>query len=227
MRRLVASSAEHQPPLRPLAPNPTSSRSSTATRNAGSRSTSDSAVHSPVKPAPTIATSTSRSPGSGEPTARATAGIVAAQSEVTGSIVAPVDTLQRVLDGPRPTGPPIRVEAGRPLAPPTLPPAGWYPDPYGQPIQRYFDGRGWTWHTAAPPGPVDHAHPTLPLPAALGALLVLAASLAGARLLTANILRFDLPLLVYVAILAVVAYGPSVWWCWYATGRWGSGDRRQ
>lgn len=25
---------------------------------------------------------------------------------------------------------------------------GWYPDPAGLPLQRYFDGSGWTDHTA-------------------------------------------------------------------------------
>jgi hypothetical protein len=27
-------------------------------------------------------------------------------------------------------------------------PAGWYPDPSGKPMQRYFDGRAWTEHYA-------------------------------------------------------------------------------
>ena len=26
--------------------------------------------------------------------------------------------------------------------------AGWYPDPYGQAALRFWDGRGWTGHTA-------------------------------------------------------------------------------
>ncbi|MGN6752964.1 MAG: NINE protein [Intrasporangium sp.] len=38
---------------------------------------------------------------------------------------------------------------------PDNPPAGWYPDPYGQPMTRYWDGNMWTDHT----GPV--AAPTL------------------------------------------------------------------
>jgi hypothetical protein len=29
-----------------------------------------------------------------------------------------------------------------------LPPAGWYPDPSGAPMQRYFDGADWTEHRA-------------------------------------------------------------------------------
>lgn len=38
---------------------------------------------------------------------------------------------------------------------PDNPPAGWYPDPYGEPATRYWDGNMWTDHT----GPV--AAPTL------------------------------------------------------------------
>jgi hypothetical protein len=35
-----------------------------------------------------------------------------------------------------------------PVASPTLPPAGWYPDPGGNGHQRYWDGTAWTEHTA-------------------------------------------------------------------------------
>ncbi len=41
-------SEEHQPPLRPEAPKPATSRSSTATRIVGSALTREYAVHSPV-----------------------------------------------------------------------------------------------------------------------------------------------------------------------------------
>lgn len=37
---------------------------------------------------------------------------------------------------------------------PENPPAGWYPDPYGQPMTRYWDGNMWTEQTgpvSAPP----------------------------------------------------------------------------
>ena len=33
-------------------------------------------------------------------------------------------------------------------SPPELPPAGWYADPYGAPLWRYWDGTQWTDHTA-------------------------------------------------------------------------------
>ena len=35
-----------------------------------------------------------------------------------------------------------------PMAPPAGPPAGWYPDPAGAPVHRWWDGGRWTEHTA-------------------------------------------------------------------------------
>ena len=47
--------------------------------------------------------------------------------------------------------------------PPTGPPAGWYPDPYGGPGQRYWDGREWDLSTPARAGAdVDHASDEFP-----------------------------------------------------------------
>lgn len=34
-----------------------------------------------------------------------------------------------------------------------LPPAGWYPDPYGEPYERWWDGAQWTDHTNVPAAP--------------------------------------------------------------------------
>jgi Protein of unknown function (DUF2510) len=36
------------------------------------------------------------------------------------------------------------------------PPAGWHPDPSGQPGQRYYDGQRWTEHFAPPPLPYPY-----------------------------------------------------------------------
>lgn len=36
-----------------------------------------------------------------------------------------------------------------PTPQPQGPPAGWYPDPGGQPVQRWWDGTTWTEHTQA------------------------------------------------------------------------------
>jgi hypothetical protein len=35
--------------------------------------------------------------------------------------------------------------------------AGWFPDPTGQPGQRYYDGQRWTQHFAPPPAPYPYA----------------------------------------------------------------------
>jgi uncharacterized protein len=108
--------------------------------------------------------------------------------------------------------------------PPTTGPAGWYPDPDGRGTLRYFDGRQWDTPGSSPGfAPQRAPHPTLPMPAALGALAILVVSLLGGRLLIDALVTFGWPVLVYVTILAVVGYGPSLWWCWYVSRRWGSG----
>jgi hypothetical protein len=124
-----------------------------------------------------------------------------------------------------PTEPPVSRPGGRALPPPSGAPAGWYRDPYGYPLLRYYDGRAWTHHVAAPAPPPTAPHPTLPLRAAVVALVILSASLIGGRLLLDALVGLGWPIAVYVAINVAVGYGPSVWWCWYAAGRWGSGDR--
>lgn len=42
------------------------------------------------------------------------------------------------------------MEAGQ--TPGSSPPAGWYPDPQNQNVQRYWDGAAWTEHVHPPPG---------------------------------------------------------------------------
>lgn len=105
------------------------------------------------------------------------------------------------------------------LPPPTSAPAGWYPDPSGD-GQRYFDGRSWS---VPHPGFAEpEEHPSLPLGAALGALVVLMVSLIVGKTFVDWLIRFDWPVMVYVVILAVVGYGPSLAWGAYVRRRWGS-----
>lgn len=120
-----------------------------------------------------------------------------------------------------------------PFPPPTTAPAGWYPDPDGREIARYFDGRAWHEPLDAAGfdapvhdrfGPPRPPHPELPIAAATGALAILLVSLVGGRLLVDLLIGFGWPVLVYVAILTTVGYGPSVWWCWFVSRRWGSGS---
>lgn len=65
--------------------------------------------------------------------------------------------------------------------------------------------------------------PTLPLAAAIGAIVVLSASLLVSKYLLDAVVGFGWPLAVYVAILATVGYGPSLWWCRHVSRRWGTG----
>ncbi len=68
------------------------------------------------------------------------------------------------------------------------------------------------------------AVPTLPLVAAVGAIGVLSASLIVSKYLLNAVVDFGWPVAVYVALLAAVGYGPSLWWCRYASRRWATGD---
>jgi membrane protease YdiL (CAAX protease family) len=65
--------------------------------------------------------------------------------------------------------------------------------------------------------------PTLPVVAAVGAVLVLAGSLIVSKYLLDVVIDLQWPIAVYVALLAVVGYAPSVWWCRYVSRRWGTG----
>ena len=74
------------------------------------------------------------------------------------------------------------------FGPPRSAPAGWYPDPYGGAYARYFDGYRWTPYVAprtgvaaSPSAATRQPHPELPLPMAIGAIVILAASLIASR----------------------------------------------
>jgi len=60
--------------------------------------------------------------------------------------------------------------------------------------------------------------------AALGAIGVLTASLLASKYLLDAIIDFGWPVAVYVALLAAVGYGPSLWWCRFVSRRWGTGE---
>ncbi len=73
--------------------------------------------------------------------------------------------------------------------------------------------------TFADPSP---AAPTLPLVAAIGAMVVLTASLVASKFILEALVDFEWPLVAYVLLLALTGYGPSVAWCFYASRRWGT-----
>ncbi|MET0661790.1 MAG: type II CAAX endopeptidase family protein [Ilumatobacteraceae bacterium] len=75
----------------------------------------------------------------------------------------------------------------------------------------------------APPRPPA---PTLPVRAAVGAIVVLTFSLLASKFVLEALVDLDWPLVVYVLILATLGYGPSVLWCRYVSRHWGSGSLR-
>lgn len=75
--------------------------------------------------------------------------------------------------------------------------------------------------------PPREPHPTLPLAAGVGAIIVLVISLLGSKFVLDLVIDFEWPVVVYVAMLGAVGYGPSVIWWWFAMKRWGSGDPRR
>lgn len=115
----------------------------------------------------------------------------------------------------------------RSFGPPTGPPAGWYPDPYGSVFARYFDGVRWTPYTTVDPRAADatdrEEHPVLPFPVVVGAIVILFASLVGQRQLIDHLVERDWNVFVYMAISVVVGYGPSLLWLWFLSRRWGTG----
>ena len=131
-----------------------------------------------------------------------------------------------LVNTPRPA-PPRACRAGAPtdaFAPPQAAQAGWYPDPYRRRSLRYFDGHRWTHHSAtpAPPAAPVEQHPVLPIVTALGATVVLAASLIVSRAVISSIDdRWNIFVLMGVSVL--VGYGPSMLWCVFASRRWGTG----
>jgi len=123
---------------------------------------------------------------------------------------------------------PRPARAGPPTAlsgPPHGAQAGWYPDPHGYPLLRFYDGRAWTATTTgvltARRNTEDH--PVLDLRVAVGAVVVLIGSLIASRFLLEYLVEFEWPIVVFVAISMISGYGPSVVWCAYASRRWGTG----
>ena len=52
---------------------------------------------------------------------------------------------------------------------------------------------------------------------------MLTVSLLASKYLLDAVVDFGWPVAVYVGLLAAVGYGPSLWWCWFASRRWGTG----
>ncbi|MCU1365502.1 MAG: hypothetical protein JWN39_1141, partial [Ilumatobacteraceae bacterium] len=92
-------------------------------------------------------------------------------------------------------------------------PPGWFPDPWGAPAVRYWNGVHWTGNLAVAPWPVappKPAFPTLPISAAVIVLVATAASLTADKLIVRWLVRFHWPIAVYVVVAACIGYGPLV-----------------
>ncbi len=112
----------------------------------------------------------------------------------------------------------------QPAAMPAPPSTGGFPDPDGPPVDTstpYVPLRAPAEGRAA-----SEPHPTMPIGAAIGAIVVLTASLLISKLGLDLLVEFEWPVVVYVVLLAAVGYGPSLWWCRFASRRWGTGNVR-
>jgi membrane protease YdiL (CAAX protease family) len=105
-------------------------------------------------------------------------------------------------------------------------PAGWYPDPWIEGGLRYWDGSGWTASAAAKVKPPKPPYPTLPIVVALGALVVLTASLVLSKFVLDLLVDERWPIAVYIVISASIGYLPSLAFGWWASRRWGRASLR-
>ncbi len=104
-----------------------------------------------------------------------------------------------------------------PLPAPTMPPAGWYPQPGAPRIMRYWNGREWD----DPVPSLRQEFAPLPLWVAIGAVVFVLAPLVASRPLLARVADAGLPVPATLAIGVLVAYGPGLWWWRYAARRLG------
>ncbi len=71
--------------------------------------------------------------------------------------------------------------------------------------------------------PAQDPHPTLPVQVAIGAMVVLTVSLIVSKYALNGLVDFEWPVVVYVALLGLIGYGPSLLWVRFASKKWGSG----
>jgi membrane protease YdiL (CAAX protease family) len=105
-------------------------------------------------------------------------------------------------------------------------PAGWYADPWIAGGLRYWDGRAWTGQVAAKVKTPKPPHQQLPLPVALVTVVTLLASLVASRYAIEWLAQYRWPIVVYVALSALIGYAPSLLVGMWASRRWGTGSLR-
>ncbi len=106
------------------------------------------------------------------------------------------------------------------LPPPSLPAAGWFPDPWTAGHLRYWDGGSWTPHIHRVEPAVE---PTLPLRAGMVGLGVLLGGFALSIAVGVTLYLLRLPDAVVVAGSAAGLYGLLVWYCRRVSRRYGTG----
>lgn len=84
----------------------------------------------------------------------------------------------------------------------------------------------WTPNAAAKVKPPKPPYPTLPLVVAIGALVVLTASLVLSKVVLDVLVDERWPIAVYVIISAAIGYLPSLGFGWWASRRWGRASLR-
>ncbi len=110
---------------------------------------------------------------------------------------------------------------------------GWYDDPWSPERLRWWDGTRWTPHATPRPTrqsqlrPPRPPHPALPLPLALATLATIVGSLVASRFLLRWLSDYEWPVVVYVAIAAVLGYGPVLAVTVWISRRWGRGRWRE
>jgi membrane protease YdiL (CAAX protease family) len=110
---------------------------------------------------------------------------------------------------------------------PSSPPAGWFPDPYGGPNLRYWDGTRWTPLQASTGKPAREEFVPLPVSVAVLAVVVTAVSLTASKYVVQALAdHYQFPIAVFVLIAALVGYGPLLICCRFAVNRWGTGSIR-
>jgi membrane protease YdiL (CAAX protease family) len=76
---------------------------------------------------------------------------------------------------------------------------------------------------AAPRFAALDPHPTLPLRAGIEIVVVLTVSLLAGKLLIDALVDYEWPVVIYVALLSLFGYGPSLWWARRVSRREGTG----
>jgi uncharacterized protein len=111
----------------------------------------------------------------------------------------------------------------RPAWPPPAAGSGWYADPWFGDGLRWWDGRRWTHHAVQRQGGPRPPHDRLPAIAAIGAIAAVGGPIVVTRFLVEALADHRWPIAVYVALSALIGYGPSIWWARYVSRRWGTG----